>query len=290
MRGEFFCSGKFSADWSIGFHRPYSHFHILERGSAWLTIDGEDAVQLKAGDLVILPLGAGHVLSSHPGLKSVRLEDVIGSAHSRGTLFQIGDGDDTKVVCGEFSFEGALASRLLAVLPRVLHLRLDPGQPQEWLQLSCRFLVNEAQAARPGSAITIARLLDLLFILAVRDWGARNSRGLGWLGGLGDTSIGKALSAIHGNPAKGWTVTELARVSSLSRSAFANRFNQNVGSPPLKYLASWRLNLAAEYLRADPSRVGEIAQRVGYGSEAAMTRAFKIQFGVTPGQFRRMNT
>ncbi len=130
-------------------------------------------------------------------------------------------------------------------------------------------------------------LLEVLFIQALRHWGSRTPGNLGWLSGLVDPPVGKALSAIHDEPARDWTVESLAELSSMSRSAFAARFAAMVGQPPLQYLTHWRLNLAADQLRARTARVSEIASRVGYGSEAALTRAFKAQFGTTPAAFRR---
>ena len=134
----------------------------------------------------------------------------------------------------------------------------------------------------------LARLLDLLFVQALREWGAKSPNNLGWLSGLNDARIGKALSAIHEEPSRPWTVERLAKVAGSSRSAFAARFTEVVGQTPLKYLATWRLHLAAEHLRVGTVRIGEITALVGYGSEAALTRAFKAQFNTTPAAFRRM--
>ena len=130
-------------------------------------------------------------------------------------------------------------------------------------------------------------LIDVLFIQAIREWRARERGGSGWAAGLADPRVGRALSAIHSQPAAAWTVGQLAEVAGLSRSAFAARFAGVVGCPPLKYVAAWRLDLAAHHLRAGKDKIGAIAARVGYGSEAALCRAFKAQFGVTPAAFRR---
>ena len=133
----------------------------------------------------------------------------------------------------------------------------------------------------------IERLLELLFIQAIREWGGKSPNNLGWMSGLRDPQVGKALSVIHGDPARNWTVGDLADAAGLSRSAFASRFTDLVGQTPLKYVSTWRLNLAADYLRGGMLKIGDIAIRVGYGSEAAINRAFKVQFGATPAEFRR---
>ena len=292
MRSEIICPSEFSAPWSLSFGSQMSHFHMIERGSAWLRLSDGQAVRLEAGDLAILPLGAGHVLSSDPALKPVSVErSLADSRMSAGTMWRMGGGgDQTDLICGRFSFAGVLAPKLLTVLPTVLRIEGRQGRPLDWLRLTSHFLVEEARNPRPGSSIMIERLLDLLFIQAIREWGAKSQQNLSWLSGLRDPSIGKALSAIHDEPSRKWTVEALADTASLSRSAFASRFSEIVGQTPLKYLATWRLDLTAEQLRAGTSRIGDIASAVGYGSEAALTRAFKEQFGTTPAAYRRAST
>jgi AraC-like DNA-binding protein len=290
MRSELVCANEYTAPFSLSFRRPVAHFHIVERGSAFLLVEGESAVLVESGDLVILPLGAGHILRSDPTLAPVPIERAIKqSAVRSGAVFRIGSGTGAQahMVCGQFTFAGVLAPRLLAVLPALIHVKARDGHPLEWLRLTSNFLIEETRGAKPGSGIMMARLLEVLFIQAVREWGARSPGNPGWLTGLMDPHVGKALSAIHDEPARDWTVESLATLTGLSRSAFAARFPAAVGQPPLQYLTTWRLNLAADQLRAGTARVGEIAARVGYGSQAALTRAFKAQFGTTPAAFRR---
>ncbi len=289
MRGEFVCVNEYSAPWSIRFDRPIAHFHIVERGSAWLTVHGETPQRIETGDLAILPHGAGHALASSPKLKPVPIMDEVRSNSVRqGSVFKIGgDGEATHVLCGQFAFDGVLAPKLLTILPPVMLIRAEQGRPLEWLRLTAHFLTEETRFPKPGSAIMIARLLDLLFIQAVREWGQSHSHNLGWLSGLRDSSIGRALSAMHERPARAWTVAQLSEVAGLSRSAFAARFQQVVGQPPLRYLAVWRLDLAADLLRAGDTPIADIAAQVGYGSESALTRAFKAHFESTPAAFRR---
>jgi AraC-like DNA-binding protein len=289
MRGEVICANEYSAPWSFSFTRPLAHFHIVERGLAWITVGRAKPMRIETGDLAILPLGAGHVLASDPTLAPIPIERALADPAARtGSVYRLGaGGEETHVVCGQFSFAGVLASRLLGVLPPLIHIAPEPGRPLEWLRLTSHFLVEETRRPEPGSAIMVARLLDLLFIQAVREYGAKNPGNLGWLSGLSDPGIGRALSAIHEEPARNWTVESLAEIAGLSRSAFAARFSGAVGQTPLKYIAMWRLNLAADQLRAGTARITEIAALVGYGSEAALTRAFKAQFGTTPVAFRR---
>jgi AraC-like DNA-binding protein len=289
MRAEYVCAANLGAPWSLAFDQPLAHFHIMELGAAWLAPDGAAPMRLEAGDLVILPLGAGHVLCSDLKLEPVHTDVAFAPDTPReGAAYRIGgDGDATHVVCGRFSFAGVLAPRLLARLPPIIHIPGRHGKPLEWLRLTSHFLVDEIRDPRPGAAIMISRLVDLLFIQAIRQWGAASPRNLGWLSGLADPLIGRALSAIHEAPARKWTVEALADIAGLSRSAFAARFLDVVGQPPLKYLAAWRLDLAADQLKAGAARIGEIAHAVGYGSDAALTRAFKARFATTPAAFRK---
>ena len=245
MRGGMVCANEYPARWSFSFHKSVGHFHIVERGAAWIHLDGRKPVRIETGDLVLLPLGAGHTLCSDPKLKATPIEKAIARLGKRqGTVLTMGSGAiTTQVVCGQFSFDGVLASKLLTVLPTLIHIAARDGKALEWLKLTTHFLVEETRNPRPGSAIMVERLLDLLFIQAIREWGSSNPNNLGWMSGLRDDRIGKALSAIHAEPTQAWTVEALADVAGMSRSSFAVHFLDIVGQTPLKYLTSWRLNL-----------------------------------------------
>ena len=290
MRCGVVCANDFAAPFSLDFHRPGAQFHILERGAAFLVFDGEAPIRVGAGDLLILPLGEGHVLTTDPTLRPVPVDRAIQDLAVRhGSVLQWGRGNgaQTRTICGQFYFEGVLAPRLLAVLPALIHIREQDARPLEWLRLISHFLSEETRRADPGANMMTARLLELMFIQALREWGAHGPQSAGWLSGLLDQHLGKALSAIHDEPARDWTVESLATLAGLSRAAFAARFPAVVGQPPLQYLTTWRLNLAADQLRIGTARIAEIAEKVGYGSEAALVRAFKAQFGTTPAAFRR---
>lgn len=286
MRTELVCNEVYAAPWSLSFTKPIAHFHIVERGEAWLALVGQEPLRLLSGDMAILPLGAGHILSSDPSLSPTPIEDFRADP-ARTSVVQAYKDHNTEVVCGQFAFAGVLAPKLLAVLPQIIHVRGQESRSFEWLRLTSRYLIEELRYPRSGSAIVISRMVDLLFIQAVREWGEKGPRNLGWLSGLSDAAIGRALTAIHEDPGRNWTVEALSDRAGLSRSAFAARFTEMVGKPPLRYLTAWRLDLASDQLRAGTATISEIASGVGYGSEAALTRAFKAQFGTTPAAFRR---
>ncbi|MGL4238613.1 AraC family transcriptional regulator [Tabrizicola sp.] len=289
MSGDLVCLGNYAAPWSISLGRPLAHFHIVLQGSAWLVLEGWPPLHLVQGDLVLLPHSTGHVLASDPAIPAVPVEQSVAASPPGAPLEHRidGPGGRSKLICGRFSFSGPLVPRLFTVLPPLIHIEGRAGDALDPLYVTTRFLLHEAQNPTPGSAIMINRLLDLLFIQIVRDWGARSPRNLSWLGGLRDQQIGRALSAIHQTPERNWTVAALAAEAGLSRSAFAIRFADIVGQTPLSYVATWRLDRAAAYLRGGSARITEIAALTGYGSEAALSRAFKRQFGVSPAQYRR---
>ena len=291
LRGEIFCANENSAPWSLAFRDKVSRFHIIDRGTVWLRPDVGPPIKLQTGDLVILPLGRGHVLSSDPDLAPVPVAEAIANMCVRpGDVFRFGGGGEiAQLVCGQFAFDGVLAPRLMGVLPPIIHVQSKPGGPLDWIKLISQFLMQEAYNPKPGSAIMVARLFELLFIQTMREWGATSGTNLGWLSGLSDPQIGRALSAIHDDPARAWKVDTLADIAGLSRSVFASRFAQVVGQTPLKYLTVWRLNIAADHLRSGPMKISEIATAVGYSSEAALSRAFKNQFTISPAAFRNGN-
>lgn len=290
MRGEMVCLADLSAPWGLRFDKPIAHFHIVERGAAWLRVNGTTTdIRLATGDLVIVPLGAGHTISDRQGGRAILISEAIKKGGGDGShVLRFGGGGTTaNLVCGQFRFEGVLARQLLDVLPPSIHVARREGDTSAWIAITSRFLIDETRNPRPGSAIMIARLIDLLFVQALRDWGAARPANLSWMSGLSDPQVGRALSAIHAEPGRNWSVAELASASGMSRSTFAERFSKLVGKPPLRYLAEWRISVAADLLQASTETVTEIARRVGYESEAAFTRAFKARFGSPPSAYRK---
>lgn len=176
---------------------------------------------------------------------------------------------------------------LLAALPRLLHVRREAGSPGDSLDQLLDFTVAESREKRAGGECVRLRLSELMFVEVVR----RHLESLpveqtGWLAGLRDETIGRALGLLHERPAQAWTLESLARETGLSRSALADRFSHFVGQPPMQYLTSWRLQLAARLLADSTAKVASVALEVGYESEAAFSRAFKKATGVPPAAWR----
>jgi AraC-like DNA-binding protein len=268
-----------------------AHFHVIERGGCWLRLQGEaKPIALAGGDLVVVPHGRGHSLSDSPRTKPVPLRKLMG-AEAGGSCSVVsygGGGSETRLVCGAFRFERWDAHPLLSLLPPLIHVPGSQGRAVEWLDSTLRFLADEAREGRPGAENVISRLTGVIFVQVVRAWTEQQPEGKGgWLGALRDRHVAAALGAMHHSPGQGWSVATLAAEAGLSRSSFSARFTRLVGEAPLSYLTRWRMHLAAGWLHHEDATLAEMAERIGYESEAAFSKAFKRHHGVAPGAYRR---
>lgn len=292
LRSRVFCRSELKAPWGMALPRSeYAHFHVVERGGAWLKVDSQRPVALAGGDLVVVPRGSGHTLTDSPATRTRPLAEMIGHRRTEGGCAVMrggGAGAETLLVCGSFRFERPRAHPLVELLPPVLHLRPADSPAAEWLQATLRLLARETRDGRPGSEAIVSRLTDVIFVQALRAWLETIPEGRGgWLGALRDPAVGRALACIHARPDQEWTNASLAAAVGMSRSRFAARFAALVGEPPLAYLTRWRLETAAGLLEDGTLGQAEVAARVGYGSEAAFSRAFRRRFGQPPGAWRR---
>jgi len=199
-----------------------------------------------------------------------------------------GGGEATRMVCGYLACDRSMSRLLLDALPRVLVIPMRDGPVAVMLRELLQVGVRESTAWRPGADSMLAKLSELMFVEAMRAYvGTLPPGGKGWLAGVSDAHIGRALALLHAQPKRGWTVEDLAHEAALSRSALAERFNSLVGEPPMQYLMRWRLALAASALRSGDRAIGRIAEDFGYESESAFNRAFKREFEVPPAAWRR---
>ena len=265
------------------------HYHVVTAGSCWGRVDGEPDIHLTAGDIVVFPHGDAHVLSSTPGMRGAldlaRFDTV--QHEPRPFALSMGGGEATSVhfVCGFLGCDARPFNPLLASLPRVIHVKDRAGGA---IEAFVRLALAEGADRRPGSDAVLGRLSELMFVDVVRRYlETLPPHRTGWLAGLREPFVGRALTALHASPARDWTIESLAREVALSRSALAERFTELVGQPPMQYLASWRMQLAAGQLASGSDSVASIAGRVGYDSEAAFSRAFKKSTGVAPGRWRK---
>lgn len=274
-------------------------YHVLISGRCWAGIVGETPRQLVAGDVVVFPQGDAHVLSYAPGMRadpkvSWYHELVIDRLPLRvayqGTSLpspQPPPGEhQVMLVCGFLGCDVRPFNPLLATLPRMLHLRGDEGGA--WIAQLMDQAVSETAAQRPGGEALRSRMSEMMFIDAVRRHAdALPAESAGWLAGLRDRHVGRALELLHEHPAETWTVEKLGSRVGLSRSALHERFLHFLGQPPMQYLAHWRMQVASGLLRSTRQPVAAIALEVGYDSEAAFARAFKRLVGTPPAAWRR---
>ena len=281
-------------------------YHVVTSGECWASIAGEPSRRLVAGDIVLVPQGDAHVISSGPGMRG---RPDAGSyfamqrderpfrmhyANSAQPIVAAGDGslDDpartpqTSLVCGFIGVDARPFNPLLAALPRLLQVPAE--RAGDWSGHFARLAAEETASKRPGSEAVLERLGEMMFVDTLRRYiDALPEDAKGWLAGLRDRFVGRALALLHERPADDWTIDELGNRVGLSRSALHQRFVDLVGLPPIQYLAQWRMQLAARLLRDTRSSVAAIALDVGYDSEAAFVRAFRRLAGKPPATWRR---
>ena len=279
-------------------------YHLMAKGDAWVAAAGLAPVRLSAGDIVMFPGGDAHMMSSAPGMRATAdsAEWVFESRHaSKPIALAYHDGvlrpgapvpvaeARNIVVCGFIGCDLRPFNPLIGSLPRLLHLR--SGAVGDWVRGVLGQAVVESRERRPGSDAVLERVSEMVFVDAAR----RHLESLpetasGWLAGLRDRHVGKALGALHQAPARDWTLEDLGGVAGLSRSALHERFVRFVGQSPMQYLTHWRMQVAANLLRSSHASVAGIALDAGYESEAAFSRAFKRATGLPPAAWRRAQT
>jgi AraC-like DNA-binding protein len=276
-------------------------YHYLAKGSGWAAVSGLPPVRLAAGDIVMFPQGDRHVISSAPGLEpipanaewvSARRDDPkpvpIAFHHGvrePGVLMPREDADAI-LVCGFLGCDLRPFNPLVAALPRILHL--PASRAGDWVARVIDQAVFESNNRRPGGDAVLERLSEMMFVDSARRYlDGLPEEATGWLAGLRDRYVGKALALLHERPDHAWSVDELAREVGLSRSALSERFVQYIGQPPMQYLANWRIQLGTRLLRESSRNVATIALDVGYDSEAAFSRAFRRMVGMPPAAWRK---
>ena len=296
LRTAIFGKLELRAPWRLRLpERDYLSFYVVARGSAWLEIAGESkhgatSIALSSGDAVLLPHEAAHELRdaerSDAPAQSFDYDACPRSLNAPAAQLG-GDGPITSIIAGHFTVGSAPRNALLASLPPAIHLPADAVSASPQLAGLVPLILSESASPGAGGRIALARLADLLFIHALRLWVSTAGQSACGLRAVSDPAIGAALRLMHAHPADKWTVERLASSVAMSRSAFAARFTELVGEPPLQYLARWRMTLAAQRLREGDAVIADVAQAVGYGNPVAFSKAFTRLQGVGPGAFRR---
>jgi AraC-like DNA-binding protein len=306
LTGGVFLHAEFFEPWCMAsqlkpehcepFLGPTSHmilYHYVVEGRLGVQMEGEESFELASGEVVLFPRNDMHLLGSHLDLPPVMASDVI-VPPTDGGLYAIrlgGDGARTRVICGFLGCDNVEGNLVISALPAALRLNVEEGSAAEWIRSTFQYAADEVAAGRPGSETVLAKLSELLFVEAVRRYADTLPEGqTGWLAGLRDRYVARALALFHRDITRSWTVDELGREVGLSRSALAERFTRLIGVAPMHYLANWRMEVAAHELRNSSASLGKVANTVGYESEAAFSRAFKKAFGTAPATWRRSDS
>jgi AraC-like DNA-binding protein len=246
------------------------------------------------GDIVVLPHGHAHQMGNGPPVapmdSSMQLPRILAEG-LRLYRFGQGGGDVTKLICGYMTCDPRLSHLLLAGLPEIMKINIRDHASGRWLEDTLRYSVEQAEASEPGGAAVLAKLSEVLFVETLRRYisGLQPAQS-GWLAGVRDPEVGRALALLHRNPAQPWTIATLAREVGLSRSVLAERFRHYLSETPIGYLTQWRMHLAAQLLESTSKSVAEVAGDVGYESEPSFNRAFKRTLGLPPARFRSHST
>ena len=295
-----FLRGEFTAPWAFestdaatlcAVVRPGAKrlvlFHVVVQGKCRISIASGESALAQAGDALVLPYCDQHTMGYPDGTPPVPIAALFPMPpwKEMPVVRIAGGGEPTRILCGYLHCDDLLFNPLLKALPRLVHVRPTSPQAAQWRETSVRYVLE--QSRRPGGATLLNGLPELVLADCLRQHIAElpESQG-GWLGALKDPVLGRALTLLHAQPEHGWTVEELARRAAVSRSVLAERFKQSLGVTPMRYLAQWRLQIAAELLRTSDLNLAVLAQRVGYESEAAFSRAFKRHLGVPPASWR----
>jgi AraC-like DNA-binding protein len=307
LTGGVFLHAEFFAPWCIAARvapehcapalGPASHlivYHYVVEGDLRIRVESERAegLVIGAGEIVLLPRNDLHLIGSDLSLPPVAGSDVIHPPKDGG-LFSIhhgGTGRRTRMVCGFLGCDSAKGNPVISTLPPLLKLNVAQGGSAEWIRSTFEYAAQEVSIGRPGSETVLAKLSELLFVETVRRYAETlPDDQTGWFAGLRDPYVARALALLHRDIALRWTVDDLGREVGLSRSALADRFIRLIGVPPMHYLANWRMQVATQKLRNSTVSLAQVAEIVGYDSEAAFSRAFKKAFGTAPATWRRSN-
>lgn len=293
LKGALYFRTDFSAPWAVAVPAlgQAARFHLVVQGRCHVGFATGATVDLMPGDMVLIPRGGAHILADSAGRPAPPLETVLELSGYQGEgVFVLGKGDpeaSTQMICGHFTFRGGADHPLLRALPDHIVVTNATRAREPWLDEALRLVSRRMFSEEIGSPAAVTRLSEIVFIELLRV-GIGQSPELGAiLAALADPQIGRILRLLHTAPQEPWTVASMAQAIGMSRSRFAERFRELLGTGPMSYLSDWRLQKALALLDDSRCSVQQVARRTGYRSAAAFTRAFAEKFGVPPTEYRR---
>ena len=288
LRGSVYFNACFCSPWGMSIEQSdKAAFHLIVRGEAWLKLaDQNELIKLTAGDIAVFPSGAPHIITEAPDSECLPGAQVVEAYQSGNALFK-GNDDNFNIVCGYVEFDRSLSHPFLDNLPQLIHINADMRSRFHWLDSVIQQIVFESENSNPGGDVLIDRFTEVLFIQVIRSYAEMSRQQESYLSALMDNQLSQALSLIHDNPDKEWTVDLLASQVGMSRSAFYSRFNDYIGQPPMKYLFEWRMMQAKQKIENTQKSLTTVAEEVGYQSDSAFQKAFKRFFSFTPASLRK---
>lgn len=306
LKGGVFLHGEFFDPWCIAVQvAPQScarwlgetahviPYHFVLEGRMRVRMADGLEMELESGESVMFPRNDAHLLGSDLDRAPEQSRDYVARPIDGGLLEMVvgKGGDRTRIVCGFLGTEDIRGNPVVGALPAALRIDVRDGSAGDWIRSSFHHAAEQIAAGSMGSEVLMSRLSELLFVEAVQRYTQTLPAGQrGWLAGLKDPYVSRAMALMHARIAEPWTVDALGREVGLSRSALADRFGEVLGQPPMQYLASWRIHVAAHELVNSNKSIAQIAQEVGYESEASFTRAFKRVMDAPPATWRRQRS
>ena len=264
----------------------FSQFHMVTSGRCVVTIVGEEPIELNAGDIILLPHGAGHTISDSSATNVLDGRNVVQSIQSGNSPFS-GNSTITNLICGHFEFDKSLEHPFIQTLPEVIIIKDIEHREKAWFETVYNLILNESLEAMPGSNVIMTRLAEVMLMHILRTYILREQVNNPFYAALADNQLSLSLSKIHLNPSYSWSLESLAKEAGMSRTLFANKFRTMIGSTPMDYVAQWRILKAKELLLKTKEPISKVAEQVGYSSEASFNRAFKRLAKATPLVFRK---
>jgi AraC-like DNA-binding protein len=262
-------------------------FHVITEGSCRIELGRGVGADLSAGDIAIMPFTDQHRMGNPGVAGAVPLAEILPNPAATPFLRYGGGGPVMSMICGYLKSDDVPFNPVLASLPPLIRVSTAGGPLGRWVESSLHYAIHVLGNERVDHDPLLQRLPELMFIECLCEFARKQPTAAnGWLAGLSDPIVGRALSCMHREPERPWTIRELAKQAATSRSVLDERFRQLLGLAPMGYLTAWRLQLASRRLRTSSETLAEVADAVGYASEASFSRAFKRHAGVSPSEWR----
>ena len=278
----------FSSPWGMTIPKgSFSQFHIVTKGQCIMKTEIK-TIELLEGDIIVFPFGTSHSLFDLDSSKCKSGQEVVEGIMNGNPVF-VGETISTRLVCGHFNFDTNIEHPFIKELPSIIHISDIEKKELSWLESIINLIIQEAGSEKSGRNVIVHKLGEVLFIYVLRAYMQKNSKKRGFIAAMQDKRICKVLKSLHKKPEQDWQLTSMAQLAGMSRTSFSNHFKKLTGETPFNYITQWRILEAQELLRDSNKSVGEIAEKVGYQSEAAFNRVFKKRVNYTPLKFRQLS-